>query len=101
MEKKKPLKQLLQNMIQMLISQSMEFRPPYTHYGQIKKLRVFARFTQSLQELFMTKSSKNIILSRKEIFRPIMCSLWLMQLLTFCSLLKVQTQNLTGAKSSE
>ena len=49
----------------------------------------------------MMKSSKNIILSRKEIFRPIMCSLWLMQLLTFCSLLKAQTLELSSAKSTE
>ena len=88
-------------MIQMLISQSMEFRPPYTHYGQIKKFQVFARFTQSLMEVFMMKPQRNTILVRKEIFRPIMCSLWLMQLLTFCRLLQAQTQHLTEAKSAE
>ena len=78
MEKKKQLKQLLQNMIQMLIQDSMEFLPPYTHFGQTKKLKVFSRFMQSLQELFMQREEKKFVISRKEIFRPIMCSLWLM-----------------------
>ena len=96
MDRKKQLRQLLQNMIQMLISESMEFRPPYTKFGQEKKLKVFARFTQSLCDVFQTKKNQAIILARKEIFRPILCSLWLIQLLTLTNLLK--NMYIDGAK---
>lgn len=89
-DRKKQMKQLLQNMITMLTSGSMEFRMPYTKFGQEKKLHVFARFAQSLCDVFCSERNRGTILARKEIFRPIVCSLWLIQLLTYSNLLKIQ-----------
>ena len=39
--RKKQLRSLLQNMIELIMSDSLEFRSPFTLYGGEKKLRVF------------------------------------------------------------
>lgn len=81
--RKKQLRSLLQNMIELIMSDSLEFRSPFTLYGGEKKLRVFQKFTSNLCSELVSDRQYSTVQSYKETYRPILSSLWLIQLLIY------------------
>lgn len=76
-------------MIELIMSDSLEFRSPFTLYGGEKKLMVFERFTTNLHAELVSKNQYPTVLSYKDTYRPILSSIWLIQLLIYVQRLKV------------
>ena len=70
-------------MIELIMSDSLEFRSPFTLYGGEKKLRVFQKFTSNLSSELVSDRQYSTVQSYKETYRPILSSLWLIQLLVY------------------
>ena len=64
-------------MIELIISDSLEFRSPFTLYGGEKKLLVFEKFTNNLYTELVSKNQYPTVLSYRDTYRPILSSLWL------------------------
>ena len=92
---------LLQNLIELMMSDSLEFRPPFTLFGGEKKLRVFQKFTMHLSEELVCDRQYSTVLAYKEIYRPILSSLWLIQLLIYVERLEHTIKNMDGPLSPE
>ena len=68
--------------MKLITSDELIFREPFTLYGGEKKLRVFQKFTENLSgELQSDRHSR--VQSYKDAYRPILSSLWLIQLLIY------------------
>jgi hypothetical protein len=80
---KKQLRSLLQNIIELITDDSLEFRSPFTLYGGEKKLRVFQKFTSNLFTELVSDRQYSTVLSYKDTYRPILSSLWLITLLIY------------------
>ena len=100
-KRKKQLRMLLQNLIELMMSDSLEFRPPFTLFGGEKKLRVFQKFTMHLSEELVCDRQYSTVLAYKEIYRPILSSLWLIQLLIYVERLEHTIKNMDGPLSPE
>ena len=70
-------------MIELIMSDSLEFRSPFTLFGGEKKMHVFEKFTLNLSAELTSERQYSTVLSYKDTYRPILSSLWLIQLLIY------------------
>jgi len=88
-------------MIELIMSDSLEFRAPFTLFGGEKKLRVFEKFTQHLTDELTSQKNHTTVIAYRDTYRPILSSLWLIQLLIYVERLENTIKHINGPLSEE
>ena len=83
------------------MSDSLEFRAPFTLFGGEKKLKVFEKFTQHLTDELTSDRQHATVIAYKDTYRPILSSLWLIQLLIYVERLEDMIKKIEGPLSEE
>ena len=94
--RKRQLRTLLYNIIEIINSDQLEFREPFTLFGGEKKLRVFEQFTKNLCDVMTSDRVNQIIMSYKEIYRPMVGSVWIIQLLIYIEQIKALHERISS-----